>query len=174
MLAVSSREGELQGLVADEPVFSTAEMAGVGILPGLPGAGFGQVGEARATFNSGQGHDQVEGDLGECGGRPVERQEVRQGALAPSDVGTKMFRATGCMFEQEHLLFINMVAAAGNGGTGGGGGGFRYPRSVMENIVIQNLRQVLVQAMAPKVHHGGGVHEEIIHQILTSAQKWRK
>ncbi len=59
-----------------------------------------------------------------------------------ADGCTELFRATVCMFEQEHLRFIKMVAAAGNGGTGGGGGDFRYPRSAMENKVIQDLRAV--------------------------------
>ena len=45
-----------------------------------------------------------------------------------SDVCTEMFRATGCMFEQEHLRFINMITAVGSGGTGGGGS--KYPRSI--------------------------------------------
>ncbi len=57
-----------------------------------------------------------------------------------ADVCTEMFRATGCVFEQEHGRFINMVAPAGNGATDGGGGGF--PRSPTENKVIQNLRDV--------------------------------
>ena len=34
-----------------------------------------------------------------------------------SKVCWDMFRATGAMFEQGHLRFINMFAATGNGGT---------------------------------------------------------
>jgi hypothetical protein len=57
-----------------------------------------------------------------------------------SDVGAEMFRETGCLFDQEHLRFINVIAAVGSGGTGGGGS--KYTRSIVENKVIQKLRAV--------------------------------
>ena len=56
-----------------------------------------------------------------------------------SKVYWEMFRATGAMFEQEHLRFLSMFVAAGSGGNGGG---HRQPKTVMENKVIQNLKAV--------------------------------
>ncbi len=44
-----------------------------------------------------------------------------------SKVCVEMFRATGVMFEQENLSFINMFAATGGGGSGGMGN--RFPRA---------------------------------------------
>ncbi len=46
------------------------------------------------------------------------------------------FRATGAMFEQEHLRFIKMFAATG--GNGSGGGATKHTRGIMENKVITN------------------------------------
>ncbi len=43
-----------------------------------------------------------------------------------SEVCWDMVRATGAMFEQEHLSFMNMFTAAGSGGNGGG---YRHPGS---------------------------------------------
>ncbi len=62
-------------------------------------------------------------------------------------------RATGAMFEQKHLRFINLFIAVGSGGNGCG---YRHPKAVMENKVIQNLRAVSgdKSLMAAKVHHG--------------------
>ncbi len=51
-----------------------------------------------------------------------------------------MFRATGTIFEQEHVRFISMVTAVG--GPGAGGGGPRYTKGIMEHKVIQNLKAV--------------------------------
>ncbi len=114
-------------------------MAGVGVPPGLAGAGFGEVDDARANFSrivNGMTRlreisENVAGD----------QLNVEKYVKDLSDVRTEMFRATGCMFEQEHFRFINMVAAVGNGGKGGGRG-FKYPRRVVENKVIQNLKVV--------------------------------
>ncbi len=68
-----------------------------------------------------------------------------------SDVCVEMFRATGAMFEQERMRFINLFAATGGGGQGGGGQ--RFPKAIMEHRVIQYLA---LQAVAPKVHHSIG------------------
>ncbi len=56
-----------------------------------------------------------------------------------SKVCWDMFRATGAMFEQEHLRFINMFTAAGSGGNGTG---HRFNKIIMEHKVINNLRCV--------------------------------
>jgi hypothetical protein len=114
-------------------------MSGAG-PSGLEVAEFGEVGEARANFDR-----MVKGmtRLKEISGNVAGGQlNVEMYVKEFSVVCTEMSRATGCMFEQEHLRCINMVATARNGGTGGGGGSFRYPRSIMENTIIQNLRVV--------------------------------
>ena len=56
-----------------------------------------------------------------------------------SKVCWDMFRATGPMFEQEHLRFISMFAATGSGGIGGGQ---RFNKGIMKLKVINNLRCV--------------------------------
>ena len=74
-------------------------MAGVGVPPGLAGAGFGEVGESRANFNrmvkgmtrSKEISENVAGD----------QLNVEKYVQELSDVCTEMFRATGCMFEQD-------------------------------------------------------------------------
>ncbi len=53
-----------------------------------------------------------------------------------SKVCRDMFRATGAMFEQEHLSFINMFAATGSGCHGGG---HRFNKGIMEHKIINNL-----------------------------------
>ncbi len=45
-----------------------------------------------------------------------------------SKVCWEICRATGAMFEQEHLRFLNMFIAAGSGGNGGG---YRHPKAIM-------------------------------------------
>ena len=50
-------------------------------------------------------------------------------------------KASGKMFEQEHLRMINMVSAINTGGSGATGGP-RFNRGIMEHKVIQNLRAV--------------------------------
>ncbi len=131
-------------------------MVGVGISLGLAGTGFGEVGESRANFNR-----RVKGmtRLREISENVAgDELNVEKYVKDLSDVCTEMFRATGCKFEQEHPRFINMINSVGSGGTAGGGS--KYPRSTMENKVIQNLRAVigelLVQAVAPEVHHSTG------------------
>ncbi len=57
-----------------------------------------------------------------------------------SKVCWDMFRATGAMFEQEHLRFINIFAATGGGGSEGGA--TKFTRGLMEHKVITNLRCV--------------------------------
>ncbi len=53
-----------------------------------------------------------------------------------TDVCKEMFMASGSMFEQEHLRFINLFAATGGGGHGGGG--HRFPKAIMAYKVIQS------------------------------------
>ncbi len=69
-----------------------------------------------------------------------------------SKVCWDMFRATGAMFEQEHVRFISMFIAAGSGGNGGG---HRFNKGIMEQghqqLAVCRRRQVDVQTMAPKV-----------------------
>ncbi len=61
----------------------------------------------------------------------------------------ELSKATGRMFDQEHLRIINMVSAintvgsgGGGGGRGGGGGGraTKFSRGIMEHKVITNLK----------------------------------
>ncbi len=120
------------------------------------------MGEARANFNRMiKGMTRLK-EISEnvAGGQLKVEKYVKE----LSDVCTKMFRATGCMFEQEHIRFINMVAAAGNGETGGGARGFRYPRSAMENKVVQNMRVV----------NGDKFVFRQGHQNLTTFTDWSK
>ncbi len=49
-----------------------------------------------------------------------------------------MFKATGAMFEQEHLCVISMITASRSGGPNGR----RFRKTIMENKVIQNLKAV--------------------------------
>ena len=58
-----------------------------------------------------------------------------------TDVVREMFMASGSMFEQEHLRFINLFAATGGGGYGGGGG-HKFPKGIMDHKVVQYLRAV--------------------------------
>ncbi len=97
--------------------------------------GFGDVAEARLCYNKMA--------AGMARLREIE-QNVEHDAVNSekyikelSKVCWDMSRATGAMFEQEHLRFINMFTAAGGGGNGGG---YRHPKAVMENKVIQTLR----------------------------------
>ena len=96
---------------------SLEKIAGpVGGPPGL--RGFGDVGESRVNFNR-----MVRG--------MTRLQEISENVMGDqlnteryvqelTDVVREMFMASGSMFEQEHLRFINMFAAAGVGGKGGG------------------------------------------------------
>ncbi len=89
-----------------------------------------------------------------------------------SHVCTEMFRATGCMFEQERLRLISMITAVGSGGTGGGSS--KYPRSIMENRVIKNVRAVSEdnplfmqwrQKFTRALGQDGGTYEEIVCRL---------
>ncbi len=108
-------------------------MAGTGIPPWL--GGFGEVGEAKLNF-----HKMVKGmsRMKEMSDNVARDQlNVAKYVKELSDVCMEMVRATGAMFEQEHLRFINMFAAIG--GCGQGGGGHRFPKGIMEHKVMQNL-----------------------------------
>ncbi len=109
-------------------------MAGPGgVPPGL--GGFGEVGEARLKFNR-----MVKGmaRLKEISENVVADQlNIEKHVKELTDVVREMFMASGSMFEQEHLRFINLFAATGGGGHGGG---VRFPKAVMEHKIIQYLR----------------------------------
>ena len=90
-----------------------------------------------------------------------------------SKVCWDMFRATGAMFEQEHLRFTNTFAATGVNGSGGGA--TKYTRGIMEHKVITNLRcvngnkslfrhwhQRFITALGQYDH----VHEEIVQDLV--------
>ena len=87
--------------------------ASVGATVVILGSGFGDVGEARQSSNRmvngitrvKQIVDRVEGD-------PTNSEKYIKEL---SKVCWEIFRATGAMFEQEHLRFSNMCAAAGSG-----------------------------------------------------------
>ena len=81
-------------------------MAGAGVPPGL--GGFGEVGEAKFNF-----HKMVKGTSGMkkiSESIAVDPLNVEKYAKGLSDACMEMFGATGTMFEQEHLRFINMLA----------------------------------------------------------------
>ncbi len=88
---------------------------GAGVPPEIVG-GFGDVGEANFYRSK----------MAEGVARPQEiEQNVGHDAVNSekcirelSKVCWDMCRATGAMFEQEHLRFINMFVAAGSGGNG--------------------------------------------------------
>ena len=111
-------------------------MAGpTGGPPGL--GGFGDVGEARLNFNR-----MVRGmaRLKEISENVFSDQlNIEKCVKELTDVTREMFMASGSMFEQEHLRFINLFAATGGGGHGGG---VRFPKAIMEHKVIQCLRAV--------------------------------
>ncbi len=87
--------------------------------PGFGGGagGFGDVGQAVVNY---QGMDRgmrlkdIENN--------VEMNAINMAKYVRelSKVRWDMFRATGAMFEQEHVRFINMFAATGGNGLGGG------------------------------------------------------
>ena len=106
-------------------------MAGAGVPPGLAG-GFGEVGEAKPNL-----HKMVRGmsRMKEISENVAGDQlNIEKYVKELSDVCMEMFRATGAMFEQEHLRFINMFAATGGGGQGRGG--HTLPKAIMEHKVI--------------------------------------
>ena len=108
---------------------ANSEMSGGMHPPGLSqGEGFGGIGDAMRCYQEmakvlrrlGEIRDTVEGD-----GINVEMY-VKEMANTLMD----LTRATGRMFEQEHLRFISMVTAANGRGVGGGQGA---PRGIMEH-----------------------------------------
>ena len=129
MYCESSETGEIEKV-------HTEKMAGpTGGPPGL--GGFGDVGEARLNFNR-----MVKGmtRLKEIS-ENVETDQliIEKYVKELMNVCKEMFMASGSMFEQEHLRFINMFAATGGGGYGGGGG-HKFPKGIMEHGVVQYLR----------------------------------
>ncbi len=85
-----------------------------------------------------------------------------------------MFRATGAIFEQEHLRLVNMLVATGIGG-GAGGGCVKLEKGTMEDKVIHNLRAVSGdtslfkhwrQKFTTAPGQVGGKHEERVHRFV--------
>ncbi len=90
-----------------------------------------------------------------------------------TEVCMEMFRATGSRFEQEHFRFINMVTAAGSDGSVGGS--VKYPKSIMENKVIQNVRAINGDKSLFRQWHQkfttargqvGVAYQEIVHRLV--------
>ena len=141
-----------------------------GSPPGLATGGFGDVGEARFNFNR-----MVRGmtRLKEISENVVGDQlNTEKYVKELTDVVREMFMASGSMFEQEHLRFINMFAAAG---VGGKGGGHRNEKTIMEHKVIQYLRAVngdkslfrqWHQKFTTALGQVTGVHEEIVQRMV--------
>ncbi len=110
-------------------------MSGPGVPPGL--GGFGEVVEAELNFNR-----MVKGMamLKEISEYVVADQlNIERYVNELTYVVREMFMASGSMFQQEHLRFINVFAATGGGGHGGG---VRFPKATMQHKVIQLLRAV--------------------------------
>jgi hypothetical protein len=106
-------------------------MSGVG--GGPPGLGFGGVDAAKLNLQRmvrGMTRlKEISEDVA------ADRLNIEKYVKELSDVCMEMLVATGSMLEQEHLRFINMVAAAGGGGHGGGS--HKFPKAVMEHKIIQ-------------------------------------
>jgi hypothetical protein len=82
-----------------------------------------------------------------------------------------MFKATGAMFEQDHLRFISLITSSTSGGHSGGG----FHQTVMENKVIQILRAVKGdKSLFMQWHHKfttalgqvGGAREDAVHRLV--------
>ncbi len=105
----------------------------VGVNGGNGEFGFGHVGDAGACYTNmgwvlqraGEIKDNVEADS-----INVEKY-VRELAAVVID----LTKASGKMFEQEHLRMINMVSAINTGGSGATGGP-RFNRGIQEHKVI--------------------------------------
>ena len=92
-------------------------MAGVGNPPGL--RGFGEVGQARASCDRMvEGMSMLKEIVDNVEGDQLRTEKYVKGLGA---VCTEMPRATGAMFEQEHLKFVAMFPATRTGGGGRGG-----------------------------------------------------
>ncbi len=111
-----------------------------GSPPGLGGGvgrGFGDVGQAPVNYQEMvkgmKRFKDIENNV-ETGSFKMEKY-VKELPKVCWDI----LRATGAMFEQEHLNFINMFAATGSGGSRGG---HRFNTGIMEHKVINNLRCV--------------------------------
>ncbi len=84
--------------------------------PGL--GGFGDVGQARVNFNRMfRGITRLEEISENVVGDQLNTEKY---VKELTDAVREMFMASGSMFEQEHLRFINMFAATGVGGKAGG------------------------------------------------------
>jgi hypothetical protein len=111
-------------------------MAGARVPPGV--RDFGEVGKAKLNFQKMvRGRSRMKKKSEDVSG---DQLNVEKRVKELSDVRMEMFRATGAMFEQEHLRFINMFAATGGGGQGGSG--YRFLKAIMEHKVIQCLGAV--------------------------------
>ena len=142
---------------------------GVGVPPGLHQGGFGDVGHTRDSFSRMSAGMERLPQIEES----VENDQVNIKRYVKdfTSVCRDMFKATGAMFEQEHLCFISMIMASRSGGPNGGG----YHKTVMENKVIQYLRAVNKdkslfrqwrQKFTTALRQVGGAHEEIVHRLV--------
>ncbi len=80
-----------------------------------------------------------------------------------TDLVREMFMASGSMFEQEQLRFINMFTATGGGGHGGEV--LSFPKPLMDHKVIQYLRAVngdksLFRQWHQQIHHCIGAGQQ--------------
>ncbi len=104
------------------------------------GGGFGHVGEAGACYakmaqvlhRAGEIRDNVE----------VVSINVEKYVKEIATLMVDLTKASGRMFQQEHLRMVNMVSAINPGGSGGTGGNRFTAKGIMEQKVIMNLRMV--------------------------------
>jgi hypothetical protein len=152
------------------------EQMASGFPPSLRGGGggstegFGGVGEAVQCYQAmsrvlrrlGEIRDHVEAD-----GINVE-QYVKEIAVTVME----LTKATGRMFEQEHLRFINMATSINPRTFGGGSSG--VTRGIMEHKVIQNLKAVngdkglfrqWHQKFTTALGQVNGMYEEMVHRM---------
>ena len=135
----------------------------------IPYSGFGHVGTAgrcytrmaRVYLRAGEVRDNVENDQLNI------KKYVKEIAAVMAD----LTKATGRLFEQEHMRMIIIVSAINPGGFAGRGGNGVTKRGIMEHKVITNLWRVNVdkslfrqwhQRFITAVGQYGQVHEEIV------------
>ena len=77
-------------------------------------------------------------------------QNIEKYVKELTPVYREMFKATGAMFEQEHLCFISMITASRSGGSNGGG----YHKTVMkkqghhgDKSLFRQLHQKFISAL---------------------------
>ncbi len=133
------------------------------------GGGFGHVGESGACYakmaqvlqRAGEVRDNVEV------GSIIGEKCVKEIAIMMID----LTKASGRIFEQEHLRMISMVSAINPGGSGRTGGNRFTAKGIMEHKVSTNLRMVngdkslfrqWQQMFITALGQVDGAHEEMI------------